>query len=178
MREQAVVCAGSGGQGIQLLGETLAYAAMVDNKGVTWFPAYGPEVRGGRTACTVVIAEDQVGSPIVAHPDALIALDAVAVAEFGDAVVPHGLVLLNSSLIEALNPRDDCEILAIPAQEIAEELGNARAANMVMLGAYVKRTGVVRVGILPDALRRSLPERHHKFIPLNLRAIEAGAERA
>jgi 2-oxoglutarate ferredoxin oxidoreductase subunit gamma len=178
MREHAVICAGSGGQGVQLLGEILAYAAMLDNKGVTWFPAYGPEVRGGRTACTVVIADGQVGSPIVAHPDALIALDAVAVVEFAASVAPGGLLLLNSSLIESLNPRDDCDIIAIPAQEIAEHLGNARAANMVLLGAYVTRSGVLRPAVLPRALERALPERHHRFIPLNLQAIQAGAEKA
>ncbi|MFQ6132736.1 MAG: 2-oxoacid:acceptor oxidoreductase family protein [Armatimonadota bacterium] len=178
MREHAVVCAGSGGQGIQLMGQTLSYAAMLENKGVTWFPEYGPEVRGGRTACTVVVAPDQVGSPVVAHPHALIALDAVSIGEFADSLRPGGLLVLNSSLIDDPGPRDDLEVLALPAQSIAEEIGNARAANMVMLGAYVQRTGVVSVEVLPQALRRSLPERHHRFIPINLSAIQAGAESA
>lgn len=178
MREHAVVCAGSGGQGIQLLGATLAYAAMLEDKGVTWFPAYGPEVRGGRTACTVVVAQDQVGSPVVAHPHGLIALDALSIAEFADSLQPGALLALNSSLVQDHGPRDDLEVLALPAQAMAEEMGNARAANMVLLGAYAKRTGVVSVEVLPEALKRSLPERHHKFIPINLSAIQAGAERA
>jgi len=178
MREHAVVCAGSGGQGILLMGQTLAYAAMLENKGVTWFPAYGPEVRGGRTACTVVVADDQVGSPVVAHPHALIALDPVSITEFVESLQPGGLLALNSSLIEGRGPREDLEVIAIPAQTIAEQIGNVRAANMVMLGAYVKRTGVVRLEVLPEALKRSLPERHHQLIPINLAAIQAGAQRA
>lgn len=176
MSEHSVVVAGSGGQGVLLLGQTVAYAGMLLGKQVSWFPLYGPEMRGGRAACWVVVSDEAVGSPVVAHPDAGILLDSVAVAERAEAVRSGGALILNASLIHDPSPRDDVDVVAVRATEIAEQLGNARVANMVMLGAYAECTGALPMDSLLEALKHVLPERHHHFIPLNIRAIEAGAE--
>lgn len=175
MDEHSVVVAGSGGQGVLLLGQTIAYAGMLLGKHVSWFPMYGPEMRGGRAACWVVIADDAVGSPVVAHPDGGILFDTIAVDERADTVRPGGTLVLNASLIHDVSPRDDVDVVAVRATGLAEQLGNVRVANMVMLGAYAERAGALPLESLPDALKRVLPKRHHQFIPLNLRAIEAGA---
>ena len=175
MTERSVVVAGSGGQGVLLLGQAIACAAMLEGKDTTWFPSYGPEVRGGRAACTVVVADDAIGSPVITHPDAAILLDSIAVGEQAETVRPGGLLFLNASLIRDAAVRDDVDVISVRATEMAEQLGSARATNMVMLGAYAERTGVVPLECLPNALGRVLPERHHRFVPLNIRAIEAGA---
>ena len=159
-----------------LLGQTIACAGMVLGKEVSWFPTYGPEMRGGRAACWVVVSDETIGSPVVSHPDAGILLDPVAVGERAATLHPDGTLVLNTSLIRETPPRNDLRVVCVRANEIAEQLGNVRVANMVLLGAYAERTGVLPLECLPDALKHALPERHHQFIPLNIRAIEAGAE--
>ena len=176
MSEHSVVVAGAGGQGVLLLGQTIACGGMLQGKEVSWFPTYGPEMRGGRTACWIVVSDEVVGSPVVSYPDVGILLDIVSVSERVDAIRSGGTVLLNASLIHDPLPRDDVDVVAVRATEIAEELGSAVVANMVMLGAYAEQTGVLPLDGLLDALTHVLPERHHKFIPLNIQAIEAGAE--
>jgi 2-oxoglutarate ferredoxin oxidoreductase subunit gamma len=147
---------------------------MVLGREVSWFPLYGPEMRGGRAACWVVVSDQAIGSPVVSHPDAGLLLDAVAVGERAGSVRDGGTLILNASLIQEV-PRDDVNVVAVRATDLAEQLGSARVANMVMLGAYAEYSDVLPLDSLPDALKHVLPERHHQFIPLNTRAIEAGA---
>jgi 2-oxoglutarate ferredoxin oxidoreductase subunit gamma len=171
-----VLLAGFGGQGVLLAGNLLSYAAMDEGKNVSYFPAYGVEKRGGSATCTVVIADGAVGSPVVGHPSSLVALNQNSLDRFGSRVRAGGICIVNSSLVDAATlDRDDIDIIAIPMNEIATELGDSRMVNMVALGAYVALTGAVGVASLASALKEALPERNHRFIPANLKAMEAGA---
>ncbi len=170
--------AGMGGQGVLLAGQVLAEAALAAGLELSWFPLYSPEVRGGRATCTLVIADGPVGSPIVGEPGAMILMDGIAVENHLARVWPEGLAVVNSSLAGEQFARGDVTIIAIPANEIAAELGDERAVNMVLLGAFVAATAVVTHEFIERALRKVLPERHHGFIPLNMAALQRGAELA
>jgi 2-oxoglutarate ferredoxin oxidoreductase subunit gamma len=174
-----VFISGFGGQGVLLAGNLLSYAAIEDGKNVSYFPAYGVEKRGGSATCTVVIAQGAVGSPVLGHPSTLITLNQASLERFGGKVKPGGICIVNSSLVDlALLERGDITMLPVPMNEIAMDLGDARMVNMVALGAYAAVTGAVGVASLGRALKQALPERNHRFIPANLKAIEAGARAA
>jgi 2-oxoglutarate ferredoxin oxidoreductase subunit gamma len=174
-----VLIAGFGGQGVLLAGNLLSYAALDAGKNVSYFPAYGVEKRGGTATCTVVIADGAVGSPVVGSPSVLVALNQGSLDRFGMKVRPGGFCIVNSSLADAATlTRNDIKVVPVAMNEIASELGDPRMVNMVSLGAYVALTGAVSIASLGDALKEALPERNHRFIPANLRAIEVGAQRA
>lgn len=175
MREETFL-AGLGGQGVLLAGQLLARAGMNHGRKVSWYPMYSPEVRGGSTTCTVVFADGRVGSPISGRPSSMLLMDAIAFETFAGRVAVGGLLVLNSSMIEQPVARDDCEVVMVPAGEIAVELGNERTVNMIMIGAYVAKTGILTVEAVAEALREMLPERHHKHMPANIAALERGAE--
>ncbi len=137
-----IVLAGFGGQGVLLIGKLLAYAGMRAGREVTWMPAYGPEMRGGTCNCTVVLSDRPIGSPISKSPHGLIALNLPSLDKFEAAVRPGGIITVNTSLINRLPRRTDLTVVAIPANEVAIECGNAKAANMVALGAYLGASGV------------------------------------
>ena len=177
MHEEVIV-AGTGGQGIMIMGQLLAHAGMVEDRPVVWFPSYGPEARGGTADCTVILSSDEIGSPISANPDTLIGMHQFLFSKFQPMVKPGGRLVVNSSLIDVSSVRKDCRVLEIPANSIAEEIGNARAANMVILGAYAASTGVVSLDSLIASLPEVLPPHRHKFIPLNEAALRRGAELA
>ncbi|HBA86901.1 MAG TPA: 2-oxoacid:ferredoxin oxidoreductase subunit gamma [Geobacter sp.] len=174
-----VLIAGFGGQGVLLAGNLLSYAAIDEGKNVSYFPAYGVEKRGGSATCTVVIADGAVGSPVVGQPSTLVVLNQASLDRFGARVRPNGICIVNSSLVDCstLN-RDDIRVVKVPMNEIATELGDLRMVNMVAMGAYVALTGVVDMTSLAAGLEQVLPERNHRFIPANLKAIEAGAQAA
>ena len=173
---QEVFMAGIGGQGVQLAGQILAEAALEAGLELSWFPLYSPEVRGGPTTCTLVIADGPVGSPVVGGDADMILMDRAAVAMHLPGLRPGGLVVINSSLAGTDFERDDVKIVAVPANEIAAELGSERAVNMVLLGAFVGATGVVARRFIERALHKVLPERYHEYIPLNMAALQRGAE--
>jgi len=173
---QEVIMAGTGGQGIMVMGQLLAHAAVVEDKNVVWFPSYGPETRGGTADCTVIISSDEIGSPVTAAPDTLIALNQLLLDKFAPSVKREGVILVNSSLAAPPKDRDDCRIVCIPANDIADELGNLRIANMVMLGAFVELVKPVKLESVRRALPDVLPPRRHDLLPLNERALERGAE--
>lgn len=174
-----VVIAGFGGQGVLLAGNLLSYAALDEGKNVSYFPSYGVEKRGGSATCTIVIAEGAVGSPVVGHPSALVTLNQTSLERFGAHVRPGGICIVNSSLAAAASlGRDDIQIVSVAMNEIAMELGDSRMVNMVALGAYAALTDAVSIASLASALKEALPERNHRFIPANLKAIEAGAKMA
>lgn len=162
-----------------LAGNLISYAAILDGRNVSFFPAYGVEKRGGAAMCTVVIAEGEVGSPVIGNPSFSIFLNQASLDKFGAKVRPGGVCVVNSSLVNArdLN-REDMETISIPMNEIAMRIGDARMVNMVAVGAYAARTGAVGLDRLADALREALPERNHRYIPANVKAMEAGAEMA
>jgi 2-oxoglutarate ferredoxin oxidoreductase subunit gamma len=176
MRKE-VFMAGTGGQGVLLIGQILAQAALEDGLEVTWFPIYSPEVRGGSTTCTVIISEARVGSPLSARPTVVMVMDQVAADAHVGKTRPGGMVLFNSSLVTHMD-RPDVRLIGIPATATAAEVGDERVANVVMLGAYVGVSQAVQLEALEKAMRVVLPERHHRMLPLNMKALEAGAELA
>lgn len=171
-----VFMAGFGGQGILLIGNLLAYAGILEDRNVSYFPAYGVEKRGGAATCTVVIADDEVGSPVIGNPGAALLLNPLSMEKYFSRVRPGGLCIINSSLIEDAGAgRDDLRLLPIPANELALEAGDARLLNMITIGAYAELSGAVSLDSLKSALREVLPERNHRFIPMNVQAIDRGA---
>jgi 2-oxoglutarate ferredoxin oxidoreductase subunit gamma len=173
---QEVIMAGTGGQGIMIMGQILAHAAVIEDKNVVWFPSYGPETRGGTADCTVIISSDEIGSPVTASPDTLIALGQPMLDKFISSVKREGVILVNSSLAEPPKDREDCKIVCIRANDIASELGNLRIANMVMLGAFLALVKPVALDSARKALPEVLPPRRHDLIPLNDCALECGAK--
>jgi 2-oxoglutarate ferredoxin oxidoreductase subunit gamma len=175
---EEVIMAGTGGQGIMIMGQLLAHAAMLEGRHVVWFPSYGPEARGGTADCTVIISSDEIGSPISAHPDTLIGMHQLLFGRYQPNVKPGGRLIVNSSLIDGSTIRTDCKALSVAANTVAEEIGNARAANMVVLGAYIASTGAVSIDSVIVSLAEVLPAHRHKLIPLNEQALRKGAELA
>jgi 2-oxoglutarate ferredoxin oxidoreductase subunit gamma len=170
-----VFMAGYGGQGILLVGNLLACAAILENKNATYFPAYGPEKRGGAATCTVIVSENEIGSPVIGRPASLLLFNQLAVDKYFDRIAPGGLCIYNSSLVEQMpQHRSDVEMVAVPANDLAAEVGNARLVNMIVLGAYVSRSGVVSLDSLKAGLDKILPERNKRFIPANMQALDRG----
>jgi 2-oxoglutarate ferredoxin oxidoreductase subunit gamma len=171
--------AGFGGQGIMLIGDILAYAAMGEGKRITYMPTYGVEMRGGTANCTIMISDEEIGSPMTGHPYAVIVMNGPSLVKFQQKVRPGGFLLVNTSLIEAEQvTRKDIDTLLLPANDIALELGNGKIANMVALGGYVERTQVVSLESIKGVLSKVIAERYHKTLPLNIKAIETGAQLA
>jgi len=173
---ERIIISGFGGQGVMLMGRLLAYAGMIEGKKVAWMPSYGPEVRGGTANCTVLISANEIGSPIVSHPKILIAMNQPSLDKFEPDVSENGLIILNDSLIEREVKRNDVKAIRIPADDIAGKLGNSRAANMVVLGAYVKKSGVVKMETIFKALEKALAGRNQKLIDINKEALKRGSE--
>jgi len=174
-----VFIAGAGGQGILLIGNVIAEAAMSEGKEVTFLPSYGVEMRGGNANCTVVISDQPIGSPSINTPQVIIAMTGKARMLYEAKVVPGGVLMLNSSLVPADDvERDDVELMAVPFNDVATELGNARLGNMVALGLYVGKTGAVKLDSLAVGMEHSLSEKNRKFIPKNMEAIKKGVELA
>ncbi len=172
---QDVIMAGFGGQGIMLIGNLLAYAGMEAGLNVTYIPVYGPEMRGGTANCTVVVSEEEIGSPIIRKPKGLIAMNQPSLEKFQSAVEDGGVQVFNSSLIDpALAKNAGIRNIAVPANEIADKLGNTRMASMVALGAFVKATGVLPLEQVQTSLKHVIAERYAKLIPANAKALAAG----
>jgi len=173
---ERMIISGFGGQGIMLMGRLLAYAGMLEGKNVAWMPSYGPEMRGGTANCTVLISAEEIGSPIVSHPKTLITMNQPSLDKFEPNVNENGLIILNDSLIEREVSRNDVNVIRIPADDIADKLGNSRAANMVILGAYVKKSGVVKLETIFKALEKALTGPKQKLLDINKKALKQGAE--
>jgi 2-oxoglutarate ferredoxin oxidoreductase subunit gamma len=168
-----VIMAGFGGQGLMFIGKLLAYSAMKAGKHVTWIPSYGPEMRGGTANCTVVVSEDEIGSPVITAPHALIVMNNPSLKVFEPRLQPQGLLFLNSSLITRQVTRKDIEVIKIPANDIAGEVGEKRTANMIMLGAYVARTKILPQDRIFQGLKEFFGEKA-RFFDVNLQAFKKG----
>ncbi len=167
--------AGFGGQGIMLAGKLLAEAAMEEGKQVVWIPSYGPEMRGGTAYCTVVIADHPIGSPVVNNPGNLVAMNRPSLEKFAPMIPAGGLCLVNSSLIPITSGRDDLEEYLIPCNHIANELNNPRGPNMVVLGAFVGVTKIVKMETIEAIVRHEFQTKP-KFIEVNVAALLRGAK--
>jgi 2-oxoglutarate ferredoxin oxidoreductase subunit gamma len=171
-----VIMAGFGGQGVVLMGTLLSYSAMVQGKHTTFFPSYGAEMRGGTANCSVIVSDDEIPSPVVNHPDCVIAMNIASLDKFESRVKPGGTLFVNSSLIKKKVARKDIEEIRISANEIAEELGSARAANMVMLGCVIKKTGAIALDSAVKSLDKVLSERAKALLETNKTALQRGFE--
>lgn len=169
-----IIIAGFGGQGVVSSGIILAYAGMIEDKHVSFFPSYGAEMRGGTANCSVVISSDPVASPIVANPDIVIVMNEPSLARFEPTLQPNGLFFFNQTLIKSQPTRKDITIIPVEANAIAEELGQGRIANMVMLGVVAKKTGVLKLETLKKAQRKRFTKANKKQLELNDKALERG----
>ncbi len=174
--EEMLIIAGFGGQGVQLIGQTLVKAGMEEGKEVSFLPSYGAEMRGGTSNCHVIISDEPICSPIVNEASCVMALNRPSLDKFESAVVAGGTLLINSSLIDRKAERTDIEALYVPANDLAQEAGNLRTANMVMLGAYIGVSGAVSVDAVMENLKKTFGERRAHLLPVNRVAIEKGIE--
>lgn len=171
---EEILIAGFGGQGVMLMGQLLAYGAIYQDLEVTFFPSYGPEMRGGTANCTVVISDQKIGSPIRNHFTALMAMNQASVEKFEERVKPGGVVAYNETIIDAPPERKDVKIVKIPANEIGRELGSPQVANMAALGGLITALGVISLDSLSKGLARVIPKYRHSLIPLNEEAMRRG----
>jgi 2-oxoglutarate ferredoxin oxidoreductase subunit gamma len=165
---------GFGGQGVLSMGSTLATAAMLEGKYVTYLPAYGVEVRGGTANCTVVVADEEIASPVASEPEFVVAMNQPSFARFQGILQAGGLLCANSSLVNTDSARGDIEILAIPTSELAEGLGNIKVANMVMLGALVRASNMISYEAMLENLEAILGAGRSKLVELNRQALGVG----
>jgi len=174
--QHEIIVAGFGGQGVLLTGQLLAYAGLLEGKQVAWVPSYGPEMRGGTANCSVIISDRSIGSPLVDEPGAALIFNQPSLDKFAKRLRNRGLLLINSSTVddESLK-RKDLQVHQIPANEMAARSGNDRAANMVLLGAYLELTGVVSIDSVLAALAKVLPVNKHSLLTVNRKAAETGA---
>ena len=170
--KQKMFFAGSGGQGTLAIGQMIAKAAMEEGKEVTWLPSYGPEMRGGTANCTVVVSDKPIACPLINDADVLVVMNLPSLRKFESMLVPGGLLIINSSVVTEKATRSDIRVLEIPANDKAVELGNDKAANMVILGAILKETGVVSMATVREEMRLMFSGRKEKFLPLNLAALD------
>lgn len=170
-----IVISGFGGQGVLFAGQLLAYAGLAEGRHVTWIPSYGPEMRGGTAHCTVIISDEEIGSPLVRNPTAALVMNPPSMEKYAPLVQAHGVLILDATLIEQRSARTDIHTIALPAKTIADELGAPQIANVVMLGALIAATGVVTVETMNDVLAQHLSARHRDKLEANRNALARGA---
>jgi 2-oxoglutarate ferredoxin oxidoreductase subunit gamma len=168
------IFSGFGGQGVLSMGYTLANAAMLQGKFVTYLPSYGAEVRGGTANCTVAIGDEEIASPVASEPDFVVSMNQPSFMKFQSILQSGGLILVNSSMVNVAAARGDIEVLEVPTSELAEKLGNIKAANMVMLGAFIKASNLVSLPLMLKNLPEILGEGKAKLIKINKEALETG----
>jgi 2-oxoglutarate ferredoxin oxidoreductase subunit gamma len=169
-----VLMAGFGGQGMLLAGKILAHAAMGDGLEVSWLPSYGPEMRGGTANVIVCLSSEPIGSPLVTAPRGLVAMNRPSLDKFADKVKPGGVILYNATLIDESPDRPDCRVHGIDSRALAERSGTVRAANFVMLGAWVAASGAIDPSSVERAIAEEFKGPKEKFVPSNLAAFRAG----
>ncbi|GAB4580573.1 MAG: 2-oxoacid:acceptor oxidoreductase family protein [Anaerolineales bacterium] len=178
-----IVISGFGGQGVLFAGQVLAYAAMDMGLNVTWIPSYGPEMRGGTANCTVIISKEEIGAPLVKNPLAVIALNLPSLDKYEPLVREGGVLIVNTSLVNRDVQRKEINVIGLPANELAERLGDRRLANMVVIGALLggldrlkdrEKLPVPTLDAVIQALKHHLPERHQHLMPANVEALHQG----
>jgi len=175
MTEELII-AGFGGQGVLSMGKILAYSGIMEDKGVTWFPSYGPEMRGGTANVTVIISDTRISSPILHEFDTAIILNQQSMIKFESAVKPGGTLLYDPNGVLSPPTRNDINIFKVEGTKEAIKMGNPKVFNMIVFGSYLKIKPILSLDNVEKGLEKSLPERYHKLIPLNLEAIKKGQE--
>lgn len=169
-----IIITGFGGQGILFAGKILAYTALVLGKQLSWLPSYGPEMRGGTANCHVIVSDEPVGSPIIITPDVLISMNKPSLEKFEGTVRSGGTILYDESLIDRDVARNDVTTVAVDATEIATEDGKAGMANMIMLGAFLKATGLFTLDEIRLGVEKTVPASKKHLIEVNMEMIEKG----
>ena len=173
---EEIIIAGFGGQGVLSMGKILAYSGIMQDQEVSWMPSYGPEMRGGTANVTVILSDERINSPILNEYDTAIILNQQSLDKFEDAVKPGGLLLYDNNGITRPPTRKDINIQLVEAAKESVKMGSTKTFNMIVLGAYLKVKPLVEMENVHKGLKKSLPERHHKLIPLNEKAIIRGME--
>ncbi|MBU0629026.1 MAG: 2-oxoacid:acceptor oxidoreductase family protein [Nanoarchaeota archaeon] len=176
MKEEKIMIAGFGGQGIILAGNVIAQAALAENKKVAAMVSYGAEVRGGTATCTVIISDEEIASPVVENPTSAIILNQPSLDKFEDDLVKGGLIVLNSSLVQREVIRKDLEVLKVPATGLANELGNPKVANLILIGAFIKKTKILDINKVLEIIPQSFPKHKQDVVEINKKALLKGAE--
>lgn len=172
--ETSIIVAGFGGQGVLFAGQLLAYAGMEDGRHVTWIPSYGPEMRGGTANCTVIISHEAIGAPLVAQPDMVIVLNQPSYDKYVSRVKPGGILVVNSSIVEAHDLRADIATVLVPANEIAEAQGTEKMLNMAAIGALLGHSLFLPITAVEDALKNHLPASKQHLLEANFNVLHAG----
>jgi len=175
MKEEIII-AGFGGQGVLSMGKILAYAGLIDNKEVSWMPAYGPEQRGGTANVTVILSDNRISSPVLNTFDTAIILNQQSLDKFEEKIKPDGILIYDPQGISRKPVRTDIRIYTVHAMETATAMNNAKSFNMIVLGAYIKVNPIVDLEAVMTGLKKSLPKRHHKLLPMNEAALIKGSE--
>ena len=173
---EEIIIAGFGGQGVLSMGKILAYSGVMQNQEVAWFPSYGPEMRGGTANVTVILSDDRISSPVLHEFDTAIILNQQSMTKFEKMVKPGGVLLYDPNGVVKHPTRKDINIYRVEGAKLAVEMGNPLTFNMIVLGAFLQAKPVIKLENVKKGLEKSLPERHHKMIPLNLQAIKKGQE--
>jgi 2-oxoglutarate ferredoxin oxidoreductase subunit gamma len=173
---EEIIIAGFGGQGVLSMGKILAYSGIMQDQEVSWMPSYGPEMRGGTANVTVIVSDERISSPILNYYDTAIILNQQSMDKFESAVKPGGLLLYDPNGITRHPERKDIRIFKIEGAKLASEMGNTKIFNMIVLGAFLKVRPIVKLENVILGLRKSLPERYHKLIPMNEAALKKGME--
>jgi 2-oxoglutarate ferredoxin oxidoreductase subunit gamma len=172
--QKEIIIAGFGGQGVWVGGQVVALAAMDSGRQVTWIPSYGPEMRGGTANCTVVIADDEIGSPLVEHPLLAIVLNLPSLDKYEPLLQAGGTLVVNGSMVDRAAKRADIRTLMVPCNQIAEEVGSRKLVNMVAVGALVSALPELGLEALEKALTDHLPSRHRDMLAMNREALRRG----
>ncbi|NCA86749.1 MAG: 2-oxoglutarate ferredoxin oxidoreductase subunit gamma [Clostridia bacterium] len=173
---EEIIIAGFGGQGVLSMGKILAYSGIMQNQEVSWMPSYGPEMRGGTANVTVIVSDERISSPVLNFFDTAILLNQQSMDKFEKTVKPGGTLIYDPNGINRHPERKDINIYRIEGARLASEMGNTKIFNMVILGAFLKIKPIVKLDNVISGLKKSLPERYHKLIPMNEAALKAGME--
>ena len=171
-----ILIAGFGGQGVLFAGKFLATKGLIEGKNVSWLPSYGPEMRGGTANCSVIISDDPVGSPIVSEPNCLVAMNLPSLRRYENSVVPGGMILVDSTLIDEKVERDDVSVFYVPATKMAKDEGFSTLANMILCGKLIKESADLKFENTDEALKKVIPPRKANLLDINLKALKVGYE--
>ncbi len=177
MREEVII-SGFGGQGVLFAGKLLTYTGLESDLQVVYFPSYGPEMRGGTAHCTVIISDAEIGSPFIRNPSAAIVMNIPSLERYESLVKAGGILVVNTSLVDREPDRDDIDVIAVPANDIAEQVGDKRLANIVLLGALVSRMEIVTLDAVEASLHKHIPENRRSLLEANIKALAQGAQLA
>lgn len=176
MKTTNILISGFGGQGVLFTGKFLAYEGLLENKEVTWLPSYGPEMRGGTASCSVIISDTAIGSPLVPHPDILIAMNLPSLDRFEDAVVPGGMIFYDSSLIKRAVKCTDVKAFGVPATKLADEAGMSTLVNMIVMGKMLRESGLFPHDTIDRTIQKVVSAKRQNLVELNRKAIAMGYE--